>query len=123
MTAHSGRVDAGHISGNGEIAAKDIHVSSFEGSDLKLNARKNATVLGNIDATGSLIIKPDKIYESGYADIYIQTDETVQAKTISMQGKDIVSDSPNVVFTAERYDIGATGEITLPEHCKAARLT
>ena len=112
VTAHSGRVDAGHISGNGDIAAKDIHVSSFEGSDLKLYARKNATVLGNIDATGSLIIKPDENYESGYADIYIQTDETVQAKTISMQGKDIVSDSAKVVFTAESYDIGATGEIT-----------
>ena len=122
VTAHSGRVDVGHITGIGEIAAKDIHVSSFEGSDLELNARKNATVLGNIDATGSLIIKPDKIYESGYADIYIQTDETVQAKTISMQGKDIVSDSAKVVFTAEGYDIGATGEITFAGRLQGGKI-
>ena len=110
VNAELGGVNAGHITGRGNISAKQIYVSSFGEGDLLLKANESVTVEGNIENAGTLTIGQ---LNGTSADIIFQTAEKIEAKSIIMQGNDITCSGERLVISAESYQIEALGEVSI----------
>lgn len=56
VTASKGRVNAGILSGTGNLEAKQIYLTSFSGSSLSMTAGDSVLLQGKTDATGKVTV-------------------------------------------------------------------
>lgn len=61
VNATPGRVNAGILSGTGTITAKDIYLTSFNGSTLTLKANQNVMLKDSIEAANWMILEGNRI--------------------------------------------------------------
>lgn len=106
VTASNGRVNAGILSGTGNLVAKQIYLTSFLGSSLSLQAGESVMLRGGIIAT-------DVTVDGGQqAEITFQSD--LQAgKVISLAGKTIVGENDESTVSAASLVASAVGDISL----------
>lgn len=69
VNATPGRVNAGILSGTGTITAKDIYLTSFNGSTLTLKANQNVMLKDSIEAANWMILEGNRITGGGSATV------------------------------------------------------
>lgn len=107
VTASNGRVNAGILSGTGNLEAKQIYLTSFSGSSLSMTAGKSVLLQGTTDASETVTV-----HGGQQAEITFQSD--LQAgKVISLAGKTITGENDESDLSADSLVASAVGDISL----------
>lgn len=107
VTASSGRVNVGILSGAGNLAAKQIYLTSFSGSSLSLAAGESVMLRGAADAT-------DSVEVDGGQQAEISFEGNLHAgKVISLKGKTITGTNDESLLSADSLVASAVGDISL----------
>lgn len=108
VNAANARVNAGILSGAGEVTAKQVYVSSFEGSSLDLTSGSSVMLKGNVQATDRLTVS-----ELGYDYAEITFDGAVlnAENRISMAGKTITGSDADALISSRDVMLNAKAAI------------
>ena len=106
VTASKGRVNAGILSGTGNLVAKQIYLTSFSGSSLSLQAGESVMLRGGIIAT-------DVTVDGGQqAGITFEGDLRAKGR-VTLAGKTIVGENDESTVSAASLVASAVGDISL----------
>lgn len=106
VTASNGRVNAGILSGTGNLVAKQIYLTSFLGSSLSLQAGESVMLRGGIIATEVTV---DGGQQAG---ITFEGDLRAEGR-VTLAGKTIVGENDESTVSAASLVASAVGDISL----------
>ena len=106
VTASNGRVNAGILSGTGNLEAKQIYLTSFSGSSLSLQAGESVMLRGGIIATEVTV---DGGQQAG---ITFEGDLRAEGR-VTLAGKTIVGENDESTVSAASLVASAVGDISL----------
>ena len=106
VTASNGRVNAGILSGTGNLVAKQIYLTSFSGSSLSLQAGESVMLRGGIIATEVTV---DGGQQAG---ITFEGDLRAEGR-VTLAGKTIVGENDESTVSAASLVASAVGDISL----------
>ena len=106
VTASNGRVNAGILSGTGNLVAKQIYLTSFRGSSLSLQAGESVMLRGGIIATEVTV---DGGQQAG---ITFEGDLRAEGR-VTLAGKTIVGENDESTVSAASLVASAVGDISL----------
>lgn len=105
VNATPGRVNAGILSGTGTITAKDIYLTSFNGSTLTLKANQNVMLKDSIEAENNLRVTRQEA-DGEFADISFEG-SLKAANWMILEGNRITGGGSATVLAADHYLISA----------------
>ena len=111
VNATLGRVNAGILSGTGTITAKDIYLTSFNGSTLTLKANQNVMLKDSIEAENNLRVTRQEA-DGEYADISFEG-SLKAANWMILEGNRITGGGSATVLAADHYLISAEDYVNI----------
>lgn len=107
VTASKGRVNAGILSGTGNLEAKQIYLTSFSGSSLSMTAGDSVLLKGKIEATGKVTVAGGQ-----QAEIIFEGDLHAGDR-VTLEGNTITGDDDESLLSADSLVASAVGNISL----------
>lgn len=107
VTASKGRVNAGILSGTGNLEAKQIYLTSFSGSSLSMTAGDSVLLQGKTDATGTVTVAGGQ-----QAEITFEGDLHAGDR-VTLEGNTITGDDDKSLLSADSLVASAVGNISL----------
>ena len=108
VTASKGRVNAGILSGTGNLVAKQIYLTSFSGSSLSMTAVDSVLLQGKTDAEdGSVTVAGGQ-----QAEITFEGDLHARDR-VTLEGNTITGDDDKSLLSADSLLASAVGNISL----------
>lgn len=107
VAASKGRVNAGILSGTGNLEAKQIYLTSFSGGSLSIQSGKSVMLKGSTVATDTVIVNGGQ-----QADITFEGDLRAEGR-VTLAGKTIVGENDESTVSAASLVASAVGDISL----------
>ena len=107
VTAANGRLNAGILSGAGNLAAKQIYLTSFSGSSLSLQAGESVMLKGGVIAADTVSVAGGQL-----ADITFQGDIQAGGR-VSLEGKSIAGEDDESTLSAASLVASAAGDFSI----------
>lgn len=107
VTAANGRLNAGILSGAGNLAAKQIYLTSFSGSSLSLQAGESVMLKGGVIAADTVSVAGGQL-----ADITFQGDIQAGGR-VTLAGKTIVGEDDESTLSAASLVASAAGDFSI----------
>lgn len=107
VTASKGRVNAGILSGTGNLVAKQIYLTSFSGSSLSMTAGDSVLLKGKTEATGTVTV-------AGGQQAEITFEGNLHAgDRVTLEGNTITGDDDESLLSADSLLASAVGNISI----------